>query len=278
MAIITDFIAGRSPPDLYDAYLTPLFETWMDVLVELTPPSGTVIDIACGTGIVSRKLAASAGVDHVDAIDVAPPMIAKAQSLTPSDAAIRFHVASADALPFDDNQFSSAFCQQGLQFFPNKVDAVREAARVTAPGGKLTFAIWTAADDGNPAFGALEQIIAEELGDDLIPFGPFSYGDAAQIEHVAREAGLDRISVKRFERQAPLPDPRTLVLFDLLFLGRPGPDGALQPLFDPNDAAMDAVIETLIAKYERSVSGFLQADGTLLAPSAAHILVGEVAG
>ncbi len=275
MSIILDFVDGRQPPDLYDAYLTPWFETWSDVLVESAPPEGVVLDIACGTGIVSRKLSQTQGVDHVDAIDVAHLMIEKAKAVTGSKIKVAFQVASADQLPFEDNRFNAAYCQQGLQFFPNKVAALQEAARVVRPGGALNFAIWTAASDGNPVFGAFEDLIASKLGDELVPFGPFSFGDANQIESVASDAGLKNIRIERVERLAPLPDPRTLMLFDLLFLGRPGPEGDMQPLFDPSDASKDDLIETLIAQFEEAVSRFHQPGGGLLAPSSAHILTAE---
>ncbi|MEM7766503.1 MAG: hypothetical protein AAF253_03335 [Pseudomonadota bacterium] len=87
---------------------------------------------------------------------------------------------------------------------------------------------------------------------------------------------MEEINVERVERLAPLPDPRTLVLFDLLFLGRPGPDGDLQPLFDPSDASKDNLIEKLIAQFEETVGHFQDTGGGLLAPSSAHILVARV--
>ena len=278
MSIILEFVNGRVPPDLYEAYLSSLFETWSDVLVETSPPEACVLDVACGTGIVSRKLAETDGVSHVDAIDVAAPMVEKARALSGPGDRLTFQVASADQLPFEDNRFSAAYCQQGLQFFPDKVAALKEAARVVEPGGKLTFAVWTAAGDGNPVFGAFEKLVAKELGEDLVPFGPFSFGDAQQIQRIAAEAGLENISVTRMERRTPLPDPRTLVLFDLLFLGRPDTDGSLQPLFDPADSSKDGLIEALISDFEPMVDTFRQEDGSLLAPSAAHILEASVSG
>lgn len=275
MSLILDFVAGRLPPDLYDTYLSPLFETWSDVLVETTIPEGRVLDVACGTGIVSRKLAQRSGVDQVDAIDIAGPMVEKARSLTGAQLPVTFHVASADELPFNDNHFSSAYCQQGLQFFPDKVGALKEIARVVEPGGELTFAVWTSASDGNPAFSAFEDIVARAFGDEFVPFGPFSFGNRNELEHIVLAAGLRNVRVKRVEKNAPLCDPRTLVLFDLMFLGRPAEDGTLQPLFDPGDASKDHVIEKLISDYEVLVRKFRQSDGTLLAPSAAHVLVAQ---
>ena len=152
-----------------------------------------------------------------------------------------------------------------------------ERLRATVePGGVLTFAVWTSAEDGNPVFEIFERLVARELGEDLVPFGPFSFGRANEIERAAIEAGLEIEAIERREKIAPLCDPRTLVLFDLLFLGRPGDDGNLQPLFDPGDASKDHVIEALISELEIAVQEYRQADGSLLAPSAAHMLVAKV--
>ena len=271
-----DFLEGRRAPDLYHTYLSSLFETWSDVLVQVTPPSGQVLDIACGTGIVSKKLAQHPGTTHVDAIDVAAAMIEKAIAVTDPEIPVDYHVASADELPFAENQFTAAYCQQGLQFFPDKTRALKEAARVIEPGGTVTLAVWTAANDGNPVFGAFEEIVARELGEDLLPFGPFSFGDRQALEQSVRLAGLKLLSLDRIERVAPLSDPRTLVLFDLLFLGRPGPDGHLEPLFDPSDASRDAQIEAMISSLHTATKAYQEGDGSLRALTTANILVAEV--
>jgi SAM-dependent methyltransferase len=273
MALIEEFVAGRVPPALYQAYLTPLFETWSDVLVSELPPKGRVLDIACGTGIVTRKIAGQPGVETVVGIDIASPMVDAARATTPQNALIAFATASADDIDQPDGSFDAAFCQQGLQFFPDRLAALNEAARLLKPGANAAFAVWTSGNDGNPVFGAFEDVVAEELGEDLIPFGPFSFGDRSAIEQLVSNSGLNLVSLTREERHTRLPDPRTLVLFDLLFLGRPGPDGSMHPLFDPSDGSKDEQIETIIAKLTERTSEYHQTEGTLLAPSAAHIVI-----
>jgi len=273
MALIEDFIAGRAPPDLYQAYLTPLFETWSDALIQACPPRGRALDVACGTGIVTRKIAAQPGVDSVVGIDIAAPMVEAAIAATSPESPIKYQVASADQIDFPDGHFQSVFCQQGLQFFPDKIAALKEAERLLAPGANAAFAVWTSGSNGNPVFGAFEKIVAEELGADLVPFGPFSFGSKDQIEEVVDNSGLRLIAAKKEERMARLPDPRTLVLFDLLFLGRPGADGTMHPLFDPSDSAKDEQIERIISQLSSATERYLQPDGDLFAPSSAHIIV-----
>lgn len=276
MPLVPEFLGGRSPPDLYQAYIEPAFVPWTEALIELVEPRGRMIDIACGTGLVSRMAAGHPQVEAIEAIDVAAPMVTKAKSLA-GDAAdkVRFVEASALNLPFSDTTFDCALCQQGLQFFPDKLAGMREAHRVLKPGARAGFSIWCSAKDGLPLFEAFEDVVASELGEDLVPFGPFSYGDQQVIADMASEAGFTIVSLEAESRLSAFPDPRTFVLFDLAFLGRPAPDGTLQPILDFEDPASDEVIERIIAHVQREAAPYLQSDGTLLAPMKANVLLVE---
>jgi len=278
MTMIMDFMAGRTPPQLYTAYLAEgLFAPWAEALLATSAPGRACLDLACGTGVVARKLAASARVDSVAAIDVSELMIAEARSNAGAPAEqIDYRVASALDLPFDDDVFDAAYCQQGLQFFPDRVRALTECRRVLKTGsGRLAAAVWTAASDGNPVFAAFEACIADAFGADLLPLGPFSFPDAGELRAAFEEAGFAMRSLERREMTAMLPDARTLVLFDLLFLGRPGADGALAPVVHPEDPTADEKILALIADLDARLGAYRQADGTLRAPTAAHLVVAE---
>ena len=276
MPLVPDFLAGRTPPDLYHAYLEPAFEPWAHAMLEQIEPRGKVIDIACGTGLVSRLAASRTEVDHIEAIDVAPPMIAKARELAGNTATkVRYTEASALDLPFGDDTFDCALCQQGLQFFPDKAAGLREARRVLKPGARGVFSTWCFTKDGLPVFEAFEDIIASEVGSGLVPFGPFAFGDRHAIARLADEAGFRTLSLDAETRLSPLPDIRTFVLFDLAFLGRPAADGTLQPILDFTDPANDPLIESLIAQMETATEAFRQPDGSLLAPMRAHLLMVE---
>ncbi len=276
MPIVPEFLAGRTPPDLYHAYLEPAFEPWAHALLDRLKPTGRILDLACGTGLLSRIVAARSEVTQIDAVDVAPPMIDKAQSLWSTAAGkTTFTIAGAEALPFEDAAFDCAVCQQGLQFFPDKLAALREVSRVLKPSGRAAFSTWCYAKDGNPVFESFEEIISRELGGDLVPFGPLSFGDRGEIARLAGEAGFTTISLEAETRISPLPDARTLVLFDLSFLGRPAADGTLQPILDFEDQANDAVIGAIIDQMEEQTARFRQADGSIHAPMRAHVLIVE---
>ncbi|QLC21190.1 class I SAM-dependent methyltransferase [Parasphingopyxis sp. CP4] len=279
MTLISDFVAGRTPPQLYETYLSPgLFEPWGDVLLAGLPPSGDCLDIGCGTGVVSRKLAADGNVSRIAAIDVADPMIAHAKQVTAAkglDTRISFDVASALDLPFASDAFDRAYCQQAIQFFPDRIKAMCEVKRVLKPGGQFAAAVWTAAADGNPVFGAFEEIVGRTFGSDLLPFGPFAFGDETALRSVIEEGGLKIHSLERREMECTLPDVESFVLFDLLFLGRPDTDGVLQPVVAPDDPDGDGPVAQLILEMKSALADYVQPDGTLRAPTTAHMVIAE---
>ena len=274
MPLVPQFLAGRAPVDLYHQYLMPTFEPWVTYMLERVPPSGRVLDIACGTGLVSRLVAASGDVSSIEAIDVAEPMIAKAHALGGDpEGKIRYSIASALELPFDDDSFDVAYCHQGLQFFPDRPLAMREAKRVLRSGAKTIYSTWCFARDGLPVFAALEEIAAEEFGSDLVPFGPFAFGDREAIGALAEQAGFEIETLATEQIGSPLPDVRTFILFDICHLGRPAFDGKLQPVLDFEDPANDVVIERIIARMEEATEDYRQDDGSILAPMSSNILV-----
>jgi ubiquinone/menaquinone biosynthesis C-methylase UbiE len=87
---------------------------------------GRLLEIACGTGRLTRHLAASIPDGAtIDATDLNEAMTTIAAALVDSPN-IRWRTADVAALPFDDRGFDEAFCQLGAMFFPDKIAAARE--------------------------------------------------------------------------------------------------------------------------------------------------------
>ena len=102
-----------------------------------------VIDVACGTGIVARLLAEKVGKSGtVVGIDLNAAMIEVARWHTSgADVAVAWRQGDVVALPVPDARFDMAFCQQGLQFFPDKLAALKEIRRVLALGGSIVLTV-----------------------------------------------------------------------------------------------------------------------------------------
>lgn len=130
----------------YDDTLGPvIFRPWArELIARAKPKDGEhILDLACGTGIVSREIIA-AGIRpaSLTGIDISPDMLAVARSRTYAPGIdTEWHVADAGNLPVADGRFNVALCQQAFQFFPDKPAALAELHRVLAPGGRVAFCI-----------------------------------------------------------------------------------------------------------------------------------------
>jgi ubiquinone/menaquinone biosynthesis C-methylase UbiE len=182
-------------PEMYEHCLVgPLFLPWARVLIERTALARgeRILDIACGTGIVARTAKASVGTEgRVVGIDVSAPMLAMARSVAP---AIDWREGNAGDLPLGaGEQFDVVFCQQGLQFFPDKPAAVRQFRRAVAPGGRLGVATWRP-DAEIPIFAELRAIAERHLGPvvDL----RHCFGETEPLERLLAESGFSDVRVE----------------------------------------------------------------------------------
>jgi len=134
-----------SIPSVYETYLVPLiFEPYAaDLVKRLESRSpGRVLEVAAGTGVVTRALA-SALPERVSivATDLNQPMLDQA-SARGTTRPVEWRQADAMQLPFPDESFDAVVCQFGVMFFPEKAKALSEAHRVLRPGGVLIFNVW----------------------------------------------------------------------------------------------------------------------------------------
>ncbi|MCD9147932.1 class I SAM-dependent methyltransferase [Pseudophaeobacter flagellatus] len=130
----------------YQSVLVPvIFEPWARELMRRADPrpGEHILDLACGTGAVTREVARRAhSLGRLTAVDHSAEMLGVAQSLADEAGLdVEWVEADAAALPFADNRFDLALCQQALQFFPDKPGALRELWRVLRPEGRAVFCV-----------------------------------------------------------------------------------------------------------------------------------------
>lgn len=140
-----DKVFTGSIPKLYDSCLVPLiFEPYAADLVHRLDgmASGSLLEVAAGTGVVTRALALAlpASVAMV-ATDLNPAMLDQALARG-TQRPVEWRQADALQLPFDDAAFDAVVCQFGVMFFPDKARAFAEARRVLRPGGLFIFSVW----------------------------------------------------------------------------------------------------------------------------------------
>ena len=228
---------------VYDSIIARLFTPWAHDLVDrLAPPRGcAALDIACGPGTVSRILAERIGPDgHVVATDISAAMleIARSKPMPPDSAPIEWLESPAAPLPTPDSTFDIVTCQQGLQFFPDKVSALAEMRRVLRSDGRAAVAVWTRVED--QLFGhlrdAIATVVSVEIADRYL--GPYllSGEDAAQY---ARLAGFENVNLERVTLPALL-EGGAQELFDTLPASGIAPE--IAALDDADRAALLAEI------------------------------------
>jgi ubiquinone/menaquinone biosynthesis C-methylase UbiE len=103
----------------YEKYYVPaIMDQWARDLTGLVEPGDEVLDVGCGTGVVSRHAAAIAGKSgKVVGLDISTDMLEVAQSVPiPAGGSIEWHEADAVSMPFNDTNFDVVLCQFSLMF------------------------------------------------------------------------------------------------------------------------------------------------------------------
>jgi ubiquinone/menaquinone biosynthesis C-methylase UbiE len=203
-----------SVPQNYDKYLGPvLFEPYALDLVRRITGAKNILEIACGTGRVTRHLLNALPPDgKLMATDLNAGMIEVAKSIM-QDGRIHWQVVDAQELPFENDSFDHIICQFGVMFFPDKAKAMAEAYRVLQPGGKYIFNVWDALEF-NPRSAIIKTVMEELMGDeapDFLKKGPYSWFDKDEITNLLKLTGFKEINLDVVYKTAYYETPGDLI-------------------------------------------------------------------
>lgn len=135
------------------------------------PADARLLEVGCGTGVLTRRLAGQPGVGSVVGVDTAESLLEKARELAAGIDDVRFEVADARSLPFEDGSFDVVVFDSTLSRVPEPGRAVAEAFRVLGPGGKLAafdgdYATTTVAlGDHDPVQACVDAMMASSVTD-----------------------------------------------------------------------------------------------------------------
>jgi SAM-dependent methyltransferase len=250
-----------SAAEIYDEFFVPaLFQEWTSRVLDAAQiqPGQRVLDVACGTGVLSRAAAERVGANgSVVGVDVNEGMLAVAARKAPQ---IEWRQDKAESLPFDDNSFDAVVSQFGLMYFEDRHAALREMMRVLRSGGRLAVAVWDVLEH-SPGYAALTDLLQRLFGEEAANGlrAPFVLGDKAKLQILVSEAGIPQAMITTHPGTVRFPSLQELVYTEI--------KGWVLA-----DALDDDQFNHLLKEAESELARFVAADGTVVFDNPAHII------
>lgn len=226
----------------YEANLVPAaMDPWAAHLVDAVglASGDRVLDLACGTGIVTRHAAPRVGSGgRLVGVDANPAMLAVAREVTGALVPRpTWHEATADDLPLPEGEVDAVLCQQAMQFMDDPVATLVEARRVLSPAGRL--GIGTCASlHRQPGYTVLVDVVARHLdtGAAEVLGSPYGLGEVDRLRDVVAGAGFTGIHVGRTITPFRFPSPRAFL----------AAESSSSPLGDLTDTLPAATLDPLL--------------------------------
>lgn len=188
-------------PQYYEDLLGPVqFGPFAVELAQRLPPDvhGPVLEIACGTGLVTRELRRRLDPTvQLVATDLSPAMLEFARAKCGALPGIDWREADAMSLPFEAGAFDAVASGFGIMFPPDPLAALKEARRVLHGGGTLLASVWDRIEE-NPHALVNAQVVESLFPDDpQMKFRtPYALADTAQLRRLLEAAGFADIRIE----------------------------------------------------------------------------------
>jgi SAM-dependent methyltransferase len=209
--------ASFTGPQYYDECLGPLlFEPFAADLAQRLPrqAKGDVLEIACGTGILTRKLRQRLdGARRLVATDVSKLMLDYAREKLGESKGIEWREADAMALPFGDATFDAVVCGFGLMFVPDWQAALVEARRLLRHDGVLLFSVWDRLEENPHVVANIAVLHALFPGDSEMHFTrPYEMHDPALLRRLLEHARFRPAAIETKRVPIDAADPRRIAI------------------------------------------------------------------
>ena len=245
-----DRLLSASPAENYEQYFVPVIgRPLADDLLRRAAlkKSEQVLDVGCGTGVVTRLAAERVGPKgKVVGLDINPEMLAVAKSVTPAELAVEWQEGSADAIRCADESFDAVLCQLSLQFVPDRGKALREIHRVLVPGGRLVLNV---PGPAAPLFETLADAMRNHIAPEAAGFVKtvFSLHEEPEIEKLLEKASFQEVDTRSYTRELSLPASKD---FLWQYVGSTPLAGVVASRSDEALSAMEDEVVARWAEYE----------------------------
>jgi ubiquinone/menaquinone biosynthesis C-methylase UbiE len=244
------------------------FTTTYEELVALATLHGgeRVLDVACGTGGVTRRAARIVGpAGKVVGVDVNEGMLSVARTVPQQHdgSPIEWHHSDAAALPFPAAAFDVVFCQYGLEFFADRAAGLREMVRVLVPGGRLVLRVWRALER-QPFYMALFEALERHVraGAATPIRAAFTLADMADLRALVAGAGFRAVHIRITTNPIRYPSLEEYVMMYL----------SATPIARDIVALDDTARTALLQDITTALRMYVDDDG-LAAPTESHVVV-----
>lgn len=270
-----------------DAWSGPLFERFVrfresmtaglgahgEVALAAHPPArgDRVLDIGCGFGDTTQRLAGLVGDGEVLGVDVSAPFVevARREAEAAELANVGFRVEDVQVGDLG-GPYDYAFSRMGMMFFSNPVQALRNIRAALRPSGRLCAVVWRRKLDNSWVWEA-EKIVdgylehPDETEEPTCGPGPFSMANADTVTEQLGIAGFESIELLRSD--LPLRMGATLDEAVELTMAL-GPAGEVLRLW--GDRAEE--IRPRIAEEIRAALEQFETDDGVLAPASTWVV------
>ena len=232
----------------YEAGWQAQLKPAQSLMLEMTAlqPGERVLDVACGTGLVSFRILAAVGeTGAVVGTDISAEMVELARRVA-AERGIRnatFERFDAEAMALEVTDFDAAVCALGLMYVPNPLKALEEMRRLLKPGGRAAAAVWGAR--AKCGWADVFSIVDARVASQVCPLF-FQLGTKDSLARCFAQAGFGDVRFERLEVELAYASAEEA----LLGAFRGGPVALAYSRFD------DPTREAVHAEYLRSIESY----------------------
>ena len=246
---------GRTRLGRLQVSLDQMFKPFEDLLVEAVSfgPGGRILDVGCGAGGTTLRVARSLGVrGECVGIDISDAMIAAARSRAQQEGSTAtFRCANAEAHRFEPGSFDMIISRFGVMFFEDSVRAFANLRHAAAENAELRFIAWRSEAE-NPFMTTAERAAAPLLPNlparqTDVP-GQFAFANRDRVHKILEKSGWADIDIRRIDIGCTLPEKELIP-----YLTRLGPVGRM--LQEIEEGTRAQVIQRVRAAFDPYVKG-----------------------